>query len=441
MDRMPVPVAGAAVRQRQRGPRLTHALRRPTTENGQARDLLLLTLVRVALNTGLRFVYPFLPALARGVGVSTRSLSQVVALRALAGLIGPAVGSISDRRGRRPVMVAALLLMALGCSMPALAASLGALALALIAIAMAKAIFDPALQGWVADRVPYASRGRAIAVTELSWAAALLLGAPACGWLIGAFGWRAPFVALGLAAGAGALAVMTMLAEVAPPDAEGWRRTKAGPAGPTADGAPRGLDPPTPISLGPLALLRTDRSIRALTAFIVCLMLGNELLLVVFGEWLESAFGLRLGALGLAGVVIGFAELGGELGVATIADRLGKRRLVLGAGLLAALAYLGLPRAGDSLPLALGLLFIVFLGFELCYVGFLPIATELAPGSRGALMSIVTAATSLGRALGASAGGWLYDRGGLGVCSLTAAGLTLLALGLLLRGVAEPAGR
>ena len=399
----------------------------PVEEQGLVAEILLLTLVRSVLNTGLRFVYPFLPVLARGVGVGNRVLAQVLALRALAGLAGPVFGRLSDRHGRRPVLAAAMGLMALGCALPFLSAGLAGLALALMAIALAKAIFDPALQGRVSDRVPYASRGRALAATELSWAAALLLGAPACAWLISRLGWRGPFLALGLASLVGALVVQLGMPRT--PRAAGL----AGGASPAPAARAKAA-----TGQSPLALLRSQAPIRALAAFIVCLMLGNELLLVVFGEWLESAFGLSLAALGSTAVLIGSAELSGELGVAAFADRLGKRRVVLGAGLVAVMAYVSLPLAASGLPASLGLLFLVFAGFEVCYVGALPIATELAPASRAATMSIVTAGTSLGRALGAGIGGWLFDLGGLPACAIAAASLTLIGLGCLSLGVSEP---
>jgi predicted MFS family arabinose efflux permease len=379
-------------------------------------ELLLLTLVRTQLNTGLRFVYPFLPALARGLSVSVQTLTGVLALRSLAGLAGPLFGSLSDRRGRRPVLIGAMLLAGLGCLLPLVHSSLGMLTAALVSIAVAKAIFDPALQGWVADRVPYAVRGRALATTEISWSAALLLGAPICAWLIAGFGWRGPFVALAASGLVGALAIRR------------WMRSEPLQRN-------RLLDRSSAQS--PLAILRSDGSVRGFAFFIVCLMAGNELLLVVIGLWLERDFGLALGALGMSAMLIGAAELSGELGVAGLTDRLGKLRVVMAAGILAGFAYLVLPLAGARLPLALALVFVVFVGFEICYVGALPIASELAPAARGATMSIVTAATSLGRALGALAGGVFFAAGGLAVSGLAAAGLTLLALLALYRAVSE----
>src|SRR5687767_6612807 len=48
-------------------------------------QLVVLTLGRLFLNTGVRMVYPFLPELARGLGVSLPVLSRLITLRAFTG--------------------------------------------------------------------------------------------------------------------------------------------------------------------------------------------------------------------------------------------------------------------------------------------------------------------------------------------------------------------
>ena len=78
---------------------------------------------------------------------------------------------------------------------PAFAPALVAFAL----MGLGKAGYDPAMQAFVSDAVPYERRGRALAVLELSWSLAWLIGVPAAGFLIAAYGWQAPFLAIALA--------------------------------------------------------------------------------------------------------------------------------------------------------------------------------------------------------------------------------------------------
>ena len=59
-----------------------------------------------------------------------------------------------------------------------------------------KYVFDPSMQAFLGDTVPYARRGKALALTELGWAIAFILGVPAAGFLITKYGWKAPFAGL-----------------------------------------------------------------------------------------------------------------------------------------------------------------------------------------------------------------------------------------------------
>jgi predicted MFS family arabinose efflux permease len=113
--------------------------------------------------------------------------------------------------------------------------------------------------------------------------------------------------------------------------------------------------------------------------------------------------------LGLTVVVIGAAELTGEGAVAAFADRLGKRRMVLAATLLAAGAYALLPYLRGNLWLALGGVFLVYLGFETGIVANIPLLTELAPEARSTVISVSGALHSLGRMAGALLGARLFN--------------------------------
>ena len=97
-------------------------------------------------------------------------------------------------------MLAALLLFAASMALVSLWPTYPALFVALLLASSAKLLYDPSMQAYIGDRVQYTRRGLAIAITELSWSGAFLLGIPLLGWLIArADTWRAPFVPLALA--------------------------------------------------------------------------------------------------------------------------------------------------------------------------------------------------------------------------------------------------
>jgi predicted MFS family arabinose efflux permease len=283
-----------------------------------------------------------------------------------------------------------------------------ALIVAMLLAMTGKLIFDPATLACIGDKVHYTRRGLAIAVIELSWSGAFLLGVPVVGWLIARSDrWQAPFPWLGMLAVLGA----GMLWRILPPD------------------APHPSERPS-LRQG-IRIILSERAALAGLAIGVLINFANEVVSIVFGAWMENSFALEVAALGAASAVIGLAELGGEGLVAGVVDRLGKRRAVaLGLG-ANALAGLLLPALGFSVEGALVGLFFFFITFEFALVSTIPLMTELVPHARATLMAGYVAALSLGRMPGALAGPALFEIGLL-ANGIVAAVLNLLALAVLL---------
>jgi len=162
---------------------------------------------------------------------------------------------------------------------------------------------------------------------------------------------------------------------------------------------------------------------------------ANDNLFVVYGVWLESAFGLSIAVLGAATTVIGLAELLGEGLTAFIADRLGLKRALIVGLVLSALSYILLPLVGRTLPLALMGLFVTFLTFEFTIVTALSLFTEILPTARATMMSSSVATISIGRAMGVLVGGPVWLAGGMWATGFVSAAVSGLALGVLLWGL------
>lgn len=376
-------------------------------------QLAIVALTRTFINTGIRMVYPFAPALSRGLGVEISSIYNLVTLRNFAGFISPLFGPFSEWFGRKPVMIGAMLLFALSSGIVVIWPAYWPLGAALILIALSKVIYDPAMQAYVGDVVPYKKRGMAFAVTELSWAGALLIGAPLVGFAIQKYGWQSPFIWLTLL---GLIAVLLL-----------WRII---PHYPAQSGSETGL-------AATWQVVRGHPVIWAAAAYSLLLMCANETFFIVYGDWMEGSYHLKLASLGLASGLIGGAEIVGELFAGWSVDRLGKRPVVIVTGLLNAALYLIIPHTGSSLTAALATLFLLFLFFEITVVGAVPLLSEIVPAARGAVMAIVLAAGALGRALGDIIGPKIWEAGGLTGNGTTAAIIMLLAILILSRWIRE----
>lgn len=374
-------------------------------------QLLIFMFLRSILNTMHRMVYPFLAVFARGLGVEIATLSYLVTARSFFGMFAPLFGSIADHRGRKFGMLAGVFLFTLGMGAVALYPNFVTFSLALLLAILGKYLFDPAMQAYFGDRVPYERRGTALAVTEGAWSLSFVVGVPLMGLLIAGYGWDEPFRWLG---GLGLVMIAIL-----------WRMI------PREDSSRSTSTDQTPLKPGPAKKARAVlTNLPALAGISIALWASaaNELVNLIFGVWLEDSFGLKIAALAGASAVIGLSELGGEGLVALTTDRLGKPR-ALALGLTGnVIAALLLPIAGRTELGALIGLFLFYITFEYVLVSHIPLMTEVMPEARATLLSFNVMGHSLGRMIGALLAAFVYQRFGFFPVTLIAVLFNLFAL-------------
>lgn len=116
-------------------------------------------------------------------------------------LFSPMIGSLSDRFGRRPVLLVTLTSFALDYGVMAVAPTLGLLVIGRMLSGITGATWAAA-NSCIADVVPEKERGSAFGLVGGAGAAGLVLG-PAIGGIAGEFGVRLPFVIAALLAATG----------------------------------------------------------------------------------------------------------------------------------------------------------------------------------------------------------------------------------------------
>jgi DHA1 family inner membrane transport protein len=150
-------------------------------------------LCRLVLNTARRFAYPFAPALSRGLGVPLTAITSLIAVNWATSLLGVAFGPMADRIGYRRMMIIGMVLLGIGMLAGGFLPIYGIMIIALFLAGLGKSIFDPAVQAYISERVPYRRRAMAIGLMEVSWAGSTLLGIPLIALLIDRVGWLLPF--------------------------------------------------------------------------------------------------------------------------------------------------------------------------------------------------------------------------------------------------------
>lgn len=378
------------------------------------KQIIVVTFFRIILNTARRFVYPFAPALSRTLDVPLAALTTVIATGQFTSLLGIFSGPLADRIGYRFMMRSGLMMLAIGMLICGLVPTYWPVFFGLVLASFGKTIFDPAIQAFVSQHVPYSRRGRAVGAIETAWAGSTLIAIPALGLVIGHIGLQSSFFIL---AAFGALGWLT-LGFIIPPANEK----------PEAKPIEQGV-------ISSILVLFTSRPTAGMLGFGFWISIANDSLFVVYGAWLEQSFAVSLVALGFSTVAIGCAELLGETFTAMFSDRIGLKKTIIIGVCCASLAYAALPFLGISLSFALVGMFFVFFFFEFAMVTSFSLCTELHPGARATMMSGFYATSGIGRMFGVLLGGILWQFGGIKAVAFSAAGSTFVGLFFLLWGL------
>jgi DHA1 family tetracycline resistance protein-like MFS transporter len=229
-------------------------------------------------------------------------------------IFSPIMGVLSDRFGRRPVILISNFALGFDYLVMALAPSLGWLFVGRVVSGIAGASFTPA-GAYIADVLPPEKRAHGFGIIGAAWGLGFVLG-PAMGGVLGAIGLRLPFyVAAGLTL-LNAMYGLFVLPESLKPENR------------------RPLDFKRASPVGSLKLVRRHRELFGLTTVNFLYYLAHQVLPSVYVLYVGYRYGWgeRTIGLTLAGVGVATAIVQGGL-VRPVVARLGERRsLMLGLG-------------------------------------------------------------------------------------------------------------
>jgi DHA1 family tetracycline resistance protein-like MFS transporter len=333
---------------------------------------------------GFGIVMPILPFLAREYGASATWLGLMLSGYAAAQLVfAPLWGRLSDRFGRRPVLLATIAGTAVSLLLLGLADSLETLFAARI-LAGAFAANVSVASAYVADATDESERTRWMGLLGAGFGVGFLLG-PAIGGLLAPWGHQVPML---FAAG---LAVLNWVhAALRLPE--------------TTRRASHLAEP------GRREVLRSPVVLRLCISNLVFALAVTQLE-AVFQFFMMDRF--RFDAREVAFILVGMAAVIGVIqggGMRRLAGRFPERGLIAGGGLVMAVCFAALPFTA-SLPLLLAVLACSAAGRAVMQPSLMSLASMAAPPTqRGAAMGVFQSSASLARVFGPFAAGWLYDR-------------------------------
>lgn len=231
-------------------------------------------------------------------------------------VFAPVIGNLSDRFGRRPVLLASLLAMALDYALQGFAPSLWWLVIGRVVAGITGASFTAAY-AYIADVTPPEKRAQSFGLMGMAFGLGFIAG-PALGGLLAEFGDRVPFFAAALLALANFLFGLVFLRESLAPD----HRRPFELARANAFAALRSLSGQSPTVLWFIAALGTWQ-------------LAHVVYPAVWPFFAIEAYGFTQREVGLSLAVVGLSSaLVQGLGLRYVAPRLGEQ-LAVGVGVLA----------------------------------------------------------------------------------------------------------
>ncbi|MGZ4678651.1 MAG: MFS transporter [Ilumatobacteraceae bacterium] len=359
----------------------------------------------VALDlVGFGIIVPILGRYAERFGASGLTVGFLFASFSLAQLLcAPLLGRLSDRIGRKPVIIISLVGTAAGSFVTGAAGVLWLLFAGRIIDGASGGSLSVA-QAAVADLAPEAERPRLIGLLGAAFGVGFVLG-PAIGGLAALGGPHVPFYVAGVLASINAVAAVIRLPETHRP---GDRAAHRGPMAPTS-----------PV-LRRLAIVGFI-TVVAFTAFEATFSLFGDRR---FGLTEASAAAVFLGV-GLVLVVI----QGGAYG--RLVHRFGTQRLfAIGLGFL--VVGLGVTALAKVWPVLIIALLLLAIGQGVASPSITALVTEHAPpGRRGEALGYQQSATAVARVAGPPAAGALFDRVGIWSPYTAGAVLCAVAVGLV----------
>ncbi len=158
---------------------------------------------------GFSILIPLMPFFVQHFGAPPIAVGLL--FTAFAGcqfLAGPVWGNVSDRIGRKAVLIVSQIGATIGWTMLAFAPNLGIVFVARIIEGISGGNIS-VTQAYVSDLVEPAKRAQAFAYIGAAFSAGLIFGPAAGGWLAGHYGFRIPFLL------AAALQLLTLLVTIA----------------------------------------------------------------------------------------------------------------------------------------------------------------------------------------------------------------------------------
>src|ERR1051325_693099 len=278
-----------------------------------------------------QLVAPLLPLIALDLNTTPGHAGIIVTTYSLAAAaFALFVGPLSDRVGRKKVLVSGLALFAAASFLTYHVSTFNALVILRAMTGLAAGTLSTSALSFAGDYYPYEQRGRAMGILSMGYFVAFVIGVPAGALAASRLGWHWVFACLSVGAGIMLIIALARLpsgsAHVAP-----YRAKR------------KFMD----------HFRKPDRFAGMVAAFLTSG--GIVGFLTYVGAWLKTTFGIGIDRIGLLFMVSGLAAVVASPLSGWLSDHAGKRNVIIWSNVILAFLFITVAKAALGVWLVMGI--------------------------------------------------------------------------------------
>ncbi|MFC3885964.1 MFS transporter [Bacillus songklensis] len=358
-------------------------------------------------------VAPLIPEMMAATSISTSKGGLLITAYALFyGLFAPLFGPISDRWGRKKMIITGMLVFALGTFLIGISHDFYLMLIFRALTGLSGAMIMPSIFALVGDLFAYERRGRAMGMIMGAMIGSTVIGVP-IGAIFTQIGtWQLTFYSIGILA-----LVLTVIMTLKIP----------------------GIPPKNQLSGSILkTYLRQFKAAFSTVSVLFALLstllwtMGLHGMFSYIGVYYRENFHLVVGEVGIIIFAAGMGSVIGNLIGGKLSDRLGKKFVIIFASILASMGVLSFAVFTNNIIAAL--ISHVFWSFSigLGQSSLTVLISELNPNVRGTVMSLNSSAMYIGMMTASALSSFLLTFGGFLIIGILCSTSTILVLPIII---------
>lgn len=349
-----------------------------------------------------QLVAPLLPLIARDLGTTPGHAGIIVTTYSLAAAaFALIVGPLSDRIGRKKILISGLALFALSSFLTYHVSTFRALVILRGLTGLSAGTLSTCALSFAGDYYPYQQRGRAMGVLSMGYFVAFVIGVPAGALAAARLGWQWVFACLSI----GSAIVLVVALAGLPRDRAGVKRTR-----------PR------------LAFMEHFRKADRLSGIAAAFLTSGGIVgfLTYLGAWLNAVHNVSVERIGLLFMLAGLGAVAASPLSGWLSDHAGKRTVIIWSNVILAFLFVVVARANWGLGFIVGIA-ALSVAASARQAPLHALSTEIVGAEiRGEYIAVRNAASQAGIAAVAAVSASVFDSAGFAAVSLVAAMVTLL---------------